>query len=46
MYLNCVCKHLRIPVITRLKSLKDKFMLACLEVLFKKYKWFGLLDVC
>ncbi len=29
-------KPVRKSVITRLKSLKDKFMLACLKVLFKK----------
>ncbi len=30
-------KKKRIPVITRLKSLKDKCMQACLKVLFKKH---------
>ncbi len=36
---------LRKSVITRWKSLKDKFMPACLKVFFKKRKWFGQLDV-
>ncbi len=35
---TALCKHLILSVITRLKSLKDKIMLACLKLLFKKYK--------